>query len=294
MVMPRVAISSPTRRQFLAAGAALLAAPALAAGDESVSIGLFADSHYADREPRGSRYYRDSPAKLAEFVRAMNEAKPNFAIVLGDYTDERGGAPEKVADLKHIEAVYRAFKGPRHHVIGNHDLDVFTKEQFLAGTGMPGPHYAFDSGPLRCIVLDANYRKDLSPYAAGNFNWTQTYVPPAEQKWLAAELARTKKKAVVFVHQCLDDEGGAHGVKNAPDVRRILEASGKVIAVFQGHNHRGGYRAIRGIHYLTLRAMVEGAGLENNAFALATLSLSGALRLRGYGKQPSRKAKADG
>ncbi|MFW6163306.1 MAG: metallophosphoesterase [Planctomycetota bacterium] len=294
MVMPRLATPSPSRREFLAASAALLATPALAAGDDSVSIGLFADSHYADRQPRGSRHYRDSAAKLAAFVRAMNEAKPDFAIVVGDYTDERGGAPEKVADLKHIEAVFRQFNGPRHHVIGNHDLDVFTKEQFLAGTGMPAPHYAFDCGPLRCIVLDANYRKDGTPYAAGNFNWTQTYIPPAEQRWLAAELAGTKRKAVVFVHQCLDDEGGAHGVKNAPEVRRVLEASGKVIAVFQGHNHRGAYRAIRGIHYLTLRAMVEGAGLANNAFSLATVSLSGALRLRGYGKQPSRKPKGDG
>ncbi|MFW6107278.1 MAG: metallophosphoesterase [bacterium] len=291
MKMPHPAFRLLSRREFLVGGAALLGAPALAAGSESVSLGLFADAHYADRAPRGSRHYRDSPGKLAEFVRVMNEARPAFAIVLGDYTDERGGAPEKVADLKHIETVYRKFQGPCHHVIGNHDLDVFTKDQFVAGTGIPAPHYAFDCGPLRCIVLDANYKKDFAPYAAGNFDWKQTYIPPAEQKWLAAELERTRGKAVVFVHQCLDDERGAHGVKNAPDVRRVLEASAKVIAVFQGHNHRGAYRAIRGIHYLTLRAMVEGPGLENNAFALASISLSGAVRLRGYGKQPSREPK---
>jgi alkaline phosphatase len=283
---------SLTRRHFLLAGTSLLAAPAFAAQRDAVAIGLFADSHYADRARRGSRHYRDSADKLTEFVRVMNQLEPAFIIVLGDYTDRAGDADQKARDAARMEAIAKTFRGPHHHVMGNHDLDVFTKDQCLAATGMPAPHYAFDAGPLRCIVLDANYRKDFSPYAAGNFNWKQTYIPPAEQKWLAAELQRTKRKAVVFVHQCLDDEHGAHGVKNAPDVRRILEASGKTIAVFQGHNHGGGARSIRGIPYLTLRAMVEGPGIENNAFALATLSTAGTVQLRGYGKQPNRKAAA--
>ena len=281
---PRGAVS---RRDFLLAGAALLGAPVLAADRDAITIGLFTDAHYTDRKPRGSRHYRDSIPKLAQFVQAMNQAKPDFAIVLGDYTDQRGSVPDKVADLKHIEALYRKLERPRHYVIGNHDLDVFSKEQFVAGTAMPAPHYAFDCGPLHCIVLDANYSKDLSPYKAGNFEWTETYVPPAQQKWLAADLASAKKPALIFVHQCLDDEKGAHGVKNAPDVRRILERSGRVLAVFQGHNHRGAFRTIGGIRYLTLRAMVEGPGLDNNAYALATVTPAGAIGLRGYGKQPA-------
>lgn len=283
--MPRGLV---TRRDVLLAGAALLGARALADDRDAVTLGLFTDSHYADLDTRGSRHYRDSVPKLTQFVEAMGQAKPDAAIVLGDYTDQAGGAPEKIADLKHIDALYRKLQVPRHYVIGNHDLDCISKAQFLAGTAMPAPHYAFECGPLRCIVLDANYNKDFSPYKAGNFKWTETYVPPAEQKWLAAELAKTKGKAVVFVHQCLDDEKGAHGVKNAPEVRRILEASGKVLAVFQGHNHRGAYRTIGGIPYLTLRAMVEGPGLASNAYALATISPAGAIRLRGHGKQPSR------
>ena len=277
-----------SRRDFLRAGAALLGAGAVARAAESqdaVTIGIFTDSHYADRERRGSRWYRDSAAKLAEFVRAMNEAKPTFAIVLGDFVDKGETLEAELGYLRHIEGVYKKFRGPRHHVMGNHDVATFTKEQFVAGTGMPAAHYAFDAGPLRCIVLDANYRKDFSPYEAGNFNWTDTWIPPAEQKWLAAELARTTRKAAVFVHQCLDDEGGAHGVKNAPDVRRVLERSGKVAAVFQGHNHRGAYRQIGGIPYLTMRAMVEGPGLANNAYSLATISAAGTLRVRGFGKQ---------
>jgi len=280
-----------SRREFLHTGTAALAAGVARAAEArgGLAIGIFTDSHYTDRERRGSRYYRDSPAKLAQFVETMNETKPAFAIVLGDYTDMRAGAEEKAADLKRIQAVYARLKVPRHYVIGNHDLDVFSKPQFVDGTGMPAPHYSFDSGAFHCIVLDANYRKDFSHYRAGNFNWTDTWVPPDEQKWLAADLKKTKGKCVVFVHQCLDDEEGAHGIKNAPDVRKLLEESGKVVAVVNGHNHRGRFSKINGIPYFTMRAMVEGPGLENNAFALATVSATGSVRIDGYGKQPDRK-----
>jgi alkaline phosphatase len=287
-----------SRREFLRAGAALigtgLGAGALAGAPparDGIVIGIFTDSHYADRKPGGSRCYRDSSAKLAGFVAEMNKTKPDFAIVLGDYVDKGRTVQVEMAYLKHIEGVFGKFKGPRHHVIGNHDVATFTKAQFVDATGMPGPNYSFDSGPIHCIVLDANYRKDFTPYNAGNFNWTQTYVPPDELKWLKADLKATAGKTVVFIHQPLDDEKNAHGVKNSPEVRRILERSGKVLAVFQGHNHAGAYRRINGIHYSTMRAMVEGPGLKNNSWALAHIS-PGGVRIRGFARQPAYPPKA--
>ncbi len=286
-----------SRRGFLTstlavagAGALGLSAAADTAAARGISIGIFTDSHFADRPPAGSRHYRDSATKLAAFVVAMNKLRPSFSIVLGDFVDKGKTLDDERRYLKHIEGIYRRFTGERHHVIGNHDVATFSKEQFVAGTGMPAPHYAFDRGPLHCIVLDANYRKDFSPYKAGNFQWTETYVPPDEQRWLADELKRTKKSVLVFIHQTLDDEKGAHGVKNAPEVRRILEQSGKVMAVFQGHNHGGAYRHVNGIPYFTMRAMVEGAGLDNNAYALVHVSPD-RVTIRGFGKQPSRSPK---
>jgi len=287
-----------SRREFLHLGAAVVAAGAGArtvAGArparDGIVIGIFTDSHYADRRPGGRRFYRDSSAKLTEFVAEMNKARPDFAIVLGDYVDKGRTVQVEMAYLKHIEGVFGKFKGPRHHVIGNHDVATFTKAQFTDAAGMPGPNYSFDSGPIHCIVLDANYRKDFKPYKAGNFNWTQTYVPPGELKWLKADLKTTARKTVAFIHQPLDDEKGAHGVKNSPEVRRILERSGKVLAVFQGHNHRGGYRRINGIHYFTMRAMVEGPGLKNNSYALARIS-AGGVKVEGFVKQGDYPPKA--
>jgi alkaline phosphatase len=76
-------------------------------------------------------------------------------------------------------------------------------------------------------------------------------------------------------------------VKNAAEVRRLFEASGRVRAVFQGHHHAGGYRQINGIHYCTLQAMVEGPGQDNNAFAIVEAWPGPEIRLTGFGKQPS-------
>jgi alkaline phosphatase len=80
-------------------------------------------------------------------------------------------------------------------------------------------------------------------------------------------------------------------VKNAPAVRKVLEGSGKVIAVFQGHNHHGAYRRINGIPYFTMRGMVEGPGLKNNAYAVVRISPDGAIGIRGFGEQPSYPAR---
>jgi alkaline phosphatase len=286
-----------SRRDFLRAGAAALATGVLgraAAGEanppaESVRFGVFADPQYADREPAIGRHYRDSLPKLAQFAATMNREKPDFAIGLGDFIDGGDRAEADLECLRRIEAVYRRFEGPRHHVLGNHDVKRLTKKQFLAETGMPAAHYAFDSAPLRGVVLDADHDQRFVSCEARRFDWTKTYIPPEQQKWLAADLERTQAKTLVFVHQPLDDEEGPHGVKNAPDVRRILEASGKVLAVFQGHNHAGSYRRINGIHYFTMQGMVEGAGLSNNAYAVVTVSPEGHIRLQGYGRQPSRE-----
>ena len=96
------------------------------------------------------------------------------------------------------------------------------------------------------------------------------------------------KSTIVFVHQQLDGEGD-HYVKNAADVRRILQKHQKVLAVFQGHNHAGHYSYIEGIHYYTLKAMVEGAGEENNSYAIVEIHDDQGITVTGYRKVLSKK-----
>ena len=101
---------------------------------------------------------------------------------------------------------------------------------------------------------------------------------------VAVETLALGKPTIVFAHQRLDGSD-RHCVKNAAEVRRALEASGRVLAVFQGHSHQNDYKQVGGIHYATLVAMVEGSGAENSGFAVADLSPDGTIRVRGFRRQ---------
>ncbi len=284
---------SLSRRQFLkttAAGIGLGLLPGRLAwpAEESFSFGLVTDVHYADAATAGSRHYRDSHEKLRLAVETFNRRKLPFVVELGDFVDAGPNKADDLEYLRSIRGVFEAFRGHRHYVLGNHCVARLTKEEFLAncGTTAKKSYYSFDHGPCHLVVLDGNFKKDGSPYAAGNFSWTDTWIPDAQLRWLADDLKRASgRHVIVLIHQNLDCEDDAHGVKNAPRVREILEKAGNVRAVFQGHKHTGGYRKIGGIHYCTLRAMVEEPTTQNNAYAIVTVNASGQIALEGFGRQ---------
>lgn len=295
-----------TRRVFLRASAAVLggltALPLSCspAGRSNVRqgamrFGLVTDCHYADADNAGTRFYRESLDKLSECVTLMNTQKVDFLIELGDFKDQ-DKTPTESKTLSYLEAVERVFHdfdGPTYHVLGNHDTDSISKQQFLSrirNTNVdPGrTYYSFDLNGLRFIVLDANYRADGKDYDHGNFDWTDANIPPAELAWLGRELAEAPGRVIVFIHQLLDGTGSVY-VRNADEIRHVLEASGKVLAVFQGHHHPGSYKNIEGIHYYTLAGLIEGTGPENNSYAIAEVHPDGDINVTGYRKAESRR-----
>jgi alkaline phosphatase len=251
-----------------------------------LKIGLLTDLHYADRPPAGTRFYRETQAKLRECVDRFNAVMPDFVVELGDFIDAAETVQGELSYLRTIEAEFARLRSPRHYVLGNHCVWTLTKEQFLDNCGAREPFYSFDQGPLHFVVLDACFRADGLAYGARNNVWTDTEVPPQERDWLKADLKRAERPAVIFIHQRLDVEN-EYGVKSAPAVRKILEESGKVRAVFQGHSHQNDYREINGIHYVTLAAMIEGSGMEHNACGLMSVFKDGAIQLQGFRQQKS-------
>ena len=286
-----------SRRQFLQSGAALfsLAATSRITADRllkaempDITIGMFADAHYADKDTVGERYYRDSVAKVNEAVAAFNSIKPDFIVELGDLVDGAKTADAAVNELERIESELSKFHGARHYVLGNHDMACFSKSVFFANCPAEKGYYSFEEKGFHFVVLDACCNKDESDYDTGNFDWKESYVPRAQQEWLRTDLAKTDLSVVVFIHQRLDDDKDVHCVKNAAQVRQILEDSGSVLAVFQGHDHRGAYNTVNGIHYYTFSALVNGPGLKNNAFATVEIWHKGHIAIKGFGKIKDR------
>ncbi len=262
------------------------------APEDGFSFGLVTDVHFADVATAGSRHYRDSLDKLGRAVGEFNRRKLPMAVELGDFIDAGPSVEKDLQYLKTIRGVWERFSGSRHFVLGNHCVTALTKEQFLAncGTTVRRSYYSFDTGPFHFVVLDGNFRRDGVSYKPGNFSWTDTAIPPAQLGWLAEDLkAAGERKTIAFIHQNLDREKESVGVKNGPEVRAVLEKPGNVLAVFQGHHHAGGYHKIGGIHYYTLKAMVEGPGAENNAFAVVTIDATGGITVDGFGREADRR-----
>ncbi len=261
----------------------------------AVRFGIVTDCHYADADTAGTRYYRHSLDKLGECVEAMNEQQVDFLVELGDFKDQQNPPVEQktLSYLQAVEGVFCKFDGPAYHVLGNHDQDSLSKTQFLTNIENknidPGrSYYSFDFNGVYFVVLDANYKSDGTDYDHGNFDWTDANVPPVELQWLRRDLAASPGAVIVLVHQLLDG-AGSHYVKNAAEVRKILEQSGRVSAVFQGHRHDGGYSQIEGIHYYTLKAVVEGPGPENNSYAIVEVRPDMSITVTGYRKAVSQQ-----
>ena len=263
-------------------------------------FGVLTDTHYSDREVGGTRHYRDSLQKMQEAIDEFNRAEVDFIIELGDMKDmPKSADPAKtLADLDRIEAIFRQFDGATYHALGNHDMDCISKEEFLAHTTNTGrakgkSYYSFAARGVRCIVLDANFNADLTPYCRGNFKWTSAQIPPQQLEWLEAELAaHSNQPTLIFLHQLLDHFSGVNKsvcVSNAAEVVAIIERHPQVLAVFQGHHHPGHYSHRNGIHYVTLNGMIEKAAPAHNSFAIVELSPSGEITITGFRDCPSRK-----
>ena len=78
-------------------------------------------------------------------------------------------------------------------------------------------------------------------------------------------------------------------MKNALQLRQLFQDSGKVLAVFQGHYHAGGYSCVEGIHYYTLKSMIEGSGESNNSYAIVEVYDDKSICITGYRRADSKK-----
>lgn len=284
------------RRTFLQGSALVIATSGLterimaedAVATPKLRIGLLTDMHYADKDPAGTRHYRETLAKLEEAGKAFAQHKPNFVVELGDFIDAAADVETEQRYLKTIQKEFSQVADGRHYVLGNHCVDTLTKEEFLGGVGQEKSYYSFDHAGHHFIVLDSCFRSDGTPYQRKNFTWTDPNIPAEELEWLKGDLAANDRPTIVFAHQRLD-VSNSHGVKNAPAVREALEQSGHVKLVFQGHSHKNDLKEIGGIHYCTLVAMVEGSGLESSGYSLLDLHEDGSLRLEGFRKQENRR-----
>jgi len=262
-------------------------------------VGVFTDLHAHDTDSPLDRFEMVKWAdRLAACIDAMNAWPADLTIELGDFINGRFVLGAALVDTERIpailaeaDAVYARFNGPRYYVLGNHDLGDLTKAEFLDRVDTDGATLSFDAGGFHFVLLDAQFRPDGTDRGR-EFWYMPGYVPPLTIDWLRDDLAATTLPTIVCLHQRLDlaDEirHGGPEVLNHEEVRRVLSESGRVIAVFQGHDHEGGYSYLDGIHYVTFAALIGRIGGKPPTWACVTLDPAAqTIEIVGTGEQAS-------
>ena len=225
-----------------------------------MKIGVFADPHYCSRDVLcRTRRPRLSYGKVRQVMEAFRQAGTDCAVCMGDLTDREDTHEAELARLAEITALIRSFGMPVYLIPGNHDYASFSAAELEKVGGFRIPPYTVDFPAVRWIVLDANYRSDNRRFDLAGVDWKDSNLPPEQVDFLRAALAETSLPCVVLVHENLDPGVQKdHIIRNAAEVRELLEASGKVKLVLQGHYHPGAEAVVSGIPYLTVPALCEG------------------------------------
>ncbi len=284
------------RRLFLKTGIALGAFPTLThaqvlggprelMSEAPTTIGLIADLHHG-LEPTAEK-------RLDAFMNEVDKNKPDSILQLGDFNfGEKSSQP--------CMKLWEQFKGKRHHVLGNHDMDKFGKKHMLDFWGMPGRYYSFDQGPIHFVILDRNHLRKENKFVAyekANFyvdGRFRGFADDAQLEWLEADLKKTKKPTVVFAHQGLGMDDQKHP-SNAAIEKVLADANRdrtkpKVIACFCGHHHIDRYNFKDQIHYVWINSAsyywVGGkygrmAGYKDPLFCFLSFDSNGSIQLEG-------------
>lgn len=259
-----VGAKSLTRRAFLrkTAASALwftssgfsISSPAVTKpnqNSETLRFGVIADVHH--------NFAPDAYERLLAFIEEMNRHNVGFVVQLGDFC--HGYTKEDAPTYSGFLALWNSFKGPRYHVLGNHEMDRCVKTEVMDFWGMDRNTYSYDLGGYHFVVLDTNYLRSgdtYKDYDKGNyFGADIPYLSPNQLDWLKCDLAAAHSPTLIFSHYGFYHDSG---VKNRATVRSVLEQANanagfqKVIACFCGHYHLDGVNTVNGIHYIQINS----------------------------------------
>jgi len=199
-----------------------------------------------------------------EATAALVARIPGTVAVLGDAVYERG-AVEEFRDCYS----WTRFRGRTRVALGNHEYGTGDAAAAITYFGLPTRgYYLYRLGSWQVIVLNSNCR-----HAGG----CETGSP--QQRWLAAELAKTKVRCTLAYWHHPRFSSGLHGShETIAPLWRTLAAGGADV-VLAGHDHHyERFAPIDGI-----RSFVVGTGGRSHYPALRRLPRSVKLDDRTYG-----------
>lgn len=266
-----------------------------------LSFGLIADPQYCDCPAAGTRFYRATLKKLTEATGVFKQEKVSFIVNLGDLIDRDFRSFAPVLDILKSAGI------TTWHCTGNHDhnVDEELKSSIPVLKDKKRGYYSFSVENFRFIFLNGN---EISTYvsddkeiisqatalikkltdegAVNTFEWNGG-MSGEQITWLEAQLdtaAIRGEKALIFCHFPIAPEN-IHNLLNGKEVLSIVENAGSAVAWFAGHNHAGNYSESEGVHFITMKGMVETETI--NTFSIIDV-YPGRIEIKGYGNETNR------
>ncbi|MDE0835218.1 MAG: metallophosphoesterase [Akkermansiaceae bacterium] len=268
-----------------------------------LSFGVTADPQYADVNPAGSRFYRNSLEKLEHAVADLNTKPLEFTVTLGDLIDR------DFKSFSSVMPIYAKLKAPHFPICGNHDFSVADedKRKVLDAMGLEKAYYSQVIKGWRFVFLDGTeigtwryptadprtaearamkeelakkYDREMAPWNAA--------IGAKQMEWLEKELTAAKtagQSVILFNHYPVMPAGDGHNLWNAEELVALIEKYDNVAAYMNGHKHSGNYTKSGNCHYVNLKGMVE----TEAETAYATVKcFPDRIEIEGMGLEPAR------
>lgn len=268
-----------------------------------LSFGVTADPQYADVNPAGSLFYRNSLEKLEHAVADLNTKPLEFTVTLGDLIDR------DFKSFSSVMPIYAKLKAPHFPICGNHDFSVADedKRKVLDAMGLEKAYYSQVIKGWRFVFLDGTeigtwryptadprtaearamkeelakkYDREMAPWNAA--------IGAKQMEWLEKELTAAKtagQSVILFNHYPVMPAGDGHNLWNAEELVALIEKYDNVAAYMNGHKHSGNYTKSGNCHYVNLKGMVE----TEAETAYATVKcFPDRIEIEGMGLEPAR------
>jgi 3',5'-cyclic AMP phosphodiesterase CpdA len=227
----------------------------------NLTLGFVTDLHFGPKAFYAGRLRKLSheAGRLArEAVAALDdEVAPSLLVNLGDDIEDESREAD-LARYSECQAILRGTKARLVNVAGNHDTVHLGHADLARIWGHTGNlHYSFDHQGAHLVVLHTVERKDVD-----------VRIDAGQLEWLREDLRQTSLPVVVLMHHPASEQdlGDSAWFSASPhlalvveraELRRILEDSGKVRLVVNGHVHRNHCDVIAGIPYVTVQSLIE-------------------------------------
>jgi 3',5'-cyclic AMP phosphodiesterase CpdA len=233
-----------------------------------MKFAVLADYHYK------KGMYIPPVASLEAILKRAFDAKAEFVIHLGDFSNDYAGSPE-VVNLY----MNNPYDLPVYGVYGNHELETGNKMAYVGQNLCNRPvtkpegerigYWYADVDNFRLIGLDTNY--SLRPDGVWERNLDGSHCParenskwnslgPEQLAWLretVANGAERGKKVLVFSHAAIAGEWSS--TPDASEAREILNAyPGTVLLAANGHLHTDHFAVIDNIAYWDVNVVQNG------------------------------------